>query len=103
MDIRKHFDLLGKKAKDKVTGFTGVITTLSFDLYGCIQVVVEKMDKDNKTMNKWFDVVRLEIKDKKPIIEPPKFLDEDVSMYTERVQSGHKGPAEKPLLSREIF
>lgn len=32
----KHIDLLGLKAEDKVTGFKGVITTLSFDLYGCV-------------------------------------------------------------------
>ena len=32
--------LLGLKVKDKVTGFTGIITSVSFDLYGCIQVII---------------------------------------------------------------
>jgi len=88
---KKHFDLLGKKAKDKVTGFTGVITSLSFDLYGCIQVVVTpKAEKKEVKDGHWFDVTRLEILDSTPVLPVPDFD----SGY---VAEGNKGPADKPL------
>ena len=50
METEKHFNLLGMKGKDVVTGFKGVITSLSFDLYGCVQAVINprKMDKEGK-------------------------------------------------------
>jgi len=38
--IQKHLDLLGHKVTDRVSGFTGVVTSIGFDLYGCIQAVV---------------------------------------------------------------
>ena len=38
-NILGHLELLGQKVEDKVTGFRGVVTTISFDLYGCIQAV----------------------------------------------------------------
>lgn len=34
MSVEKHLELLGMKVKDKVSGFEGVVSTLSFDLYG---------------------------------------------------------------------
>ena len=40
MLIKKHLDLLGHKVKDKVSGFQGVVISMSFDLYGCIQADV---------------------------------------------------------------
>ena len=45
----QHFKLLGMKVKDKVTGYSGVVTSLSFDLYGCVQAVITPItgkDKD---------------------------------------------------------
>jgi hypothetical protein len=32
--------LLGTKVRDVVTGFVGIVTSVSFDLYGCVQAVV---------------------------------------------------------------
>jgi len=40
MLIKKHLDLLGHKVKDKVSDFQGVVISMSFDLYGCIQADV---------------------------------------------------------------
>lgn len=60
MSLQKHTNLLGFKAKDSVTGLAGVITSVSFDLYGCIQAAITPPAKDGKYSNgKWFDVTRL--------------------------------------------
>ena len=69
----EHISKLGFKAQDIVTGFTGVITLISFDLYGCVQfVLTPKVDKDGKSINgRWFDVTRLEIKSRKTVIAVP--------------------------------
>ncbi len=38
--VQEHLCKLGLKAEDMVTGFKGVVSTVSFDLYGCIQAVL---------------------------------------------------------------
>jgi len=88
-----HIDnLLGRKAKDLVTGFSGVISTISFDLYGCIQVVITPpVDKDGKVKDgHYFDITRIKITDKKPVMALPDFS----AGYT---AEGKKGCAEKPM------
>lgn len=87
-----HFKLLGLKVKDSVTGFKGVVTGLCFDLYGCIQAVVTPpVDKDGKTFDgRWFDITRLEILSKKPVMELPDFAQGYVS-------EGKKGCADKSI------
>ena len=59
MLIKKHLDLLGHKVKDKVSDFQGVVISMSFDLYGCIQADVRSMELDEKGMVRggiWMDV-----------------------------------------------
>jgi len=87
-----HFDLLGRKVKDKVTGFNGVVVSLSFDLYGCIQAVVAPSANDDGEIKNghWFDVTRLTIEDNTPVMELPNFS----SGY---VAEGKKGCASKPI------
>jgi hypothetical protein len=60
---------LGMTAKDKITGFTGVVTGVCFYLSGCNQaLVVPPVSKDGSFKDgQWFDFQRLEIKDKKKI------------------------------------
>ena len=89
---QKHFEMLGKPGKDSVTGFTGVVTSISFDLYGCIQAVLTpKADKkDGIKDGHWFDVTRIEITNETPVMALPDF----VAGYT---AEGRKGAAEKPL------
>ncbi len=53
---------LGKKGRDKITGFEGVITAKIFYLYGCAQyAIVPKAAKDKVHGGQWFDEGRIEI------------------------------------------
>lgn len=92
MSQQNHLSLLGLKAKDAVTGFSGVIATVSFDLYGCIQAVVTPAVSDDGKMKdgQWFDVTRLVILDDKPVMSRPDF-------NAGYVSEGKKGCADKPL------
>lgn len=93
--VRKHFELLGMRIEDSVTGFKGVVESISFDLYGCIQVVANPgLDKDGKQGEcKWFDVSRLKITSLEPVMARPNFDFGDIA-------EGKQGAAEKPILQR---
>lgn len=59
----KDLELLGKKVRDRVTGMTGIVETVSYDLYGCIQAVV-RAPVDEKGVipdGRWLDTNRLEV------------------------------------------
>lgn len=92
-NIKKYFDTLGYKVEDKVTGFKGVVTSISFDLYGCIQSAVDPgLDNDGKTMaSRWFDIARLKITSEKLVMDQPDF---DIARS---ISEGKKGAAEKPI------
>lgn len=92
--IDAHLQQLGLKAKDKVTGFEGTITCISFDLYGCIQgVLTPPVDVDSKTQdNKWFDMNRLKVSNKRTM-DSPKWDNQNLA-------KGEHGAAEKPPSSR---
>lgn len=55
--------LNGRKVKDRITGFSGVVTGVVFYLTGCHQALVcPGMDKDGKLQDSnWFDIQRLEV------------------------------------------
>lgn len=91
MNIEKHLNLLGFKVEDKVTGFKGVVASVSFDLYGCVQAIVNPgVDKDGKTRDQcWFDIARLTVTSKAPVMDRPNY---DFGLVAE----GKKGAAEKP-------
>lgn len=92
MNIKKHLDLLGHRVEDKVTGLTGTVTSIGFDLYGCIQAIVNPgLDKDGKSRDSlWFDVARLKVLSDQPVMERPNY---DFGPQAE----GKQGAAEKPL------
>lgn len=55
---------LGSKAKDKITGFTGVAIGRAEYLTGCTQILLtpDKLTKDGKRPEgEWFDEQRLEV------------------------------------------
>lgn len=53
---------LGKKGRDKVTGFTGIIVGKIIYLFGCMQYGISPEAKDGKVLDtSWFDEGRVEI------------------------------------------
>lgn len=87
-DVKKALGFLGTRQRDKVTGFAGVITSICFDINGCIQGCLKPpTDKDGKIPDGyWIDLDRLELNGP-PAMDPFPY---DVSRKI--VQ----GPAEKP-------
>lgn len=90
--MEKHIDLLGKEVKDAVTGFSGVITSVSFDLFGCVQAVITPpVDEKGEIKNgSWFDVTRILILNTSPVMKLPDFSKGYIA-------EGKKGCAIKPL------
>lgn len=93
MEIKKHIALLGHEVEDRVTNFKGVVISMSFDLYGCIQADVrpKEVKKDDGTPKQgyWMDVSRLKVITEKPLMDPPNFDYGDIA-------KGKKGPANLP-------
>ena len=74
MSIDASLGLLGVRVRDMVTGQTGVVTSVCFDLYGCIQAIVTPPAKDGKIeYGSWLDVKRLERLEPGPVMAPPVF------------------------------
>ncbi len=91
-NIKRHLDLLGLRARDKVTNLEGIMTSVSFDLYGCVQVVISAPVGDDGKIpdGVWLDINRLEILSNTVVMPVPDF-DEGY------VAEANKGAAEKPL------
>ena len=74
--ITETIDLLGRRATCKVTGFTGVIESVCFDLYGCVQAAVKPPldEKGDPRDGRWHDVQRLTIDmTAEPVMARPDF------------------------------
>lgn len=72
--MKEHLSLLGLKVRDAVTGFKGIVTTIGFDLYGCVQAIVSPLaKKDESPDGRWFDTKRLIVEDQKPVMTVPTF------------------------------
>jgi hypothetical protein len=93
MLIKKHLDLLGHEVKDKVSDYEGVVISMSFDLYGCIQADVwpKQLTKEDGSVRQglWLDVSRLSKTSDAPLMEQPNF---EWGEFAE----GRKGPAHLP-------
>ncbi len=78
MIIKKHFDLYALHVVDSVTGFKGVVTSIAFDLEGCVQAAVSPSHVKNKEFKhgQWFDVSRLKVKSRKTVMAVPIFTPE---------------------------
>lgn len=71
--ITTSLDMLGVQVRDRVTGFRGVAGSITFDAYGCVQVLVTPPCVDNKRIDsEWFDVKRV-VTDGERVIEAPDF------------------------------
>lgn len=88
----KGMELLGLKVEDKVSGLKGVVTSISYDLYGCIQASITPKSQGPKGEQEmymiWYDISRLNVLSKKPVMKVPKFEKEDFEEI---------GPAMKPM------
>ncbi len=61
---------MGKKAKDKITGFAGLVTGHAEYLTGCDQFLLQPAQKKGSTdypAGQWFDEQRLVVTEGKPI------------------------------------
>lgn len=96
-NVQDALNLLGTKVEDRVTGFKGVVTSISFDLYGCIQAIVNPgLTPDGKIgESHWFDVGRLTVSGT-PVMEVPSFVSASPASRTIH----DKGPAEKPAFMK---
>lgn len=90
--ISVYLAFLGQPMKDKVTGISGMLDSVCFDAYGCIQGSLRgKANKDGSLPDgRWFDMKRL-VEDGKRIMEAPS--------YAATVAGRENGPAEKPRFS----
>lgn len=93
--ITETIDMLGLRAKDKVTGYVGTISSVSFDLYGCVQLALTPdVSADGKLEGgHWFDVHRVDVQ-KKRVMPVPNFAAAAV-----QPKDFKHGPAEKPAPS----
>lgn len=71
----EHIELLGLTVVDRVTGFKGTVTSISFELYGCVQAIVQaRLQKGEKeAQQRWLDINRLEFKKDKRVMPVPNF------------------------------
>jgi hypothetical protein len=61
-EARKMDQNLGKQAKDKITGFEGIIIGKCAYLFGCEQYCIAPKAKENEVKDAhWFDMGRVEI------------------------------------------
>lgn len=88
--VRSHLNLLGLEVEDKVTGTTGIVTSVCFDLYGCIQALINyKVEKEGHSVScGWYDVSRLKILNTLPVMEKPNY-------HYGPVAAGKQGSANK--------
>jgi hypothetical protein len=100
MSAQSHINLLGKKARDRVTGFTGIVSSVSFDLYGCIcAAITPPVDNEGKPRDgHWYDIHRVEIVDDDRVMPVPEFAKSAPTKATFGKTPGTHthGPAEKP-------
>jgi hypothetical protein len=92
-NIEAHVAILGRTARDRITGFIGVVSSVGFDLYGCVQAAITPpLDKDGKLVEgRWFDTNRLELVGEERAMPLPQYAAPETFAY---------GPAEKPARDR---
>lgn len=93
MEQSEIIELLGYRATDKVSGFSGVISSITFDLYGCTQALILPPAVNHEFKDShWLDLNRLEVH-----YEHGKVMESPHSKALEDLSSINKGPADKPM------
>ena len=103
MSAQNHIDLLGKTGRDKITGYEGVVISIHFDLFGCVQAMLKQPVKDGKLEDgQFFDVNRIEITKHERVMPVPAFAVEPAK-FGKTPESHAHGPAEKPKRTRRVL
>lgn len=92
----ENIELLGKKVVDKMSGAKGVITSISFDLSGCIQGTITSQSGKTPELSFWYDIKQFKVISKIPIVEPPNY------MGIGHVAEGKNGSVDKPQFIRQL-
>lgn len=73
--MKEYLKLLGYSVNDVVTNQKGIVTSISFDLYGCVQALVTSACNSEGKLgdSHWFDIKRLVLLSEKPVMIPPTF------------------------------
>lgn len=87
--IEEHLELLGTRMKDIVTGYEGMVDSVAFDAYGCVQASLRPSTiKGGKVPEGyWFDIKRLKSNGARLMPVPPIFT---------TPKGDEPGPASKP-------
>lgn len=98
----KGMELMGMRVRDRISGFTGIVVSVAYDLYGCIQATVHPGmdDKQEKMKDQhWFDINRLEVlgPGDDPVMPIPDF---EAVIEGGRPKRHEQGPAEKPPMHK---
>lgn len=93
--------VLGIRVQDMATGLIGVVTSVSFDLSGCLQVLIAPPAKEDGTLPEraWFDIGRVQMLNR--VVDAPGF-----SAYTlpkEKREDGVRGTEPKPVSSKPVI
>lgn len=60
--------------RDRITGFSGTVVSISYDVAGCVHGLLSPEAKEGKLLEReWFDTKRLQAIDAPPKMEPPTF------------------------------
>jgi hypothetical protein len=74
--MQEHLKLLGTTVRDKVSGLTGVVSSVSFDLTGIVSAAVQpKYDEKEQKLPSgiWMPLQRLESTTAKAVMPVPVF------------------------------
>jgi hypothetical protein len=74
--MQEHLKLLGCTVRDKITGLTGVVSSVAFDITGQVSAAVNPKydEKEEKLPNGvWMHVQRLETTNQRTVMPAPSF------------------------------
>ncbi len=95
------FNLLGKKARDRISGMTGVVSSIGFELCeGNMRAAISPpVDKDGKHVDgRWMSSTRIEALGEEQVMPAPMFSTVQPTYGATPQQHTH-GPADVPSLS----
>lgn len=91
------FDLLGKKVRDRISGMTGVCSSIGFELSDIMRAAISPpVDKDGKPVDgRYMAMARVEVLSDERVMSAPAFSTEKPAFGAVPQQHAH-GPADVP-------